>query len=142
MTVYLLHFDRPYIPAGCEDDPRCWMQHYLGSTDDLDATMRIYRKGYGRIRHPANVVLVMRRAGIGFQLARTWEGGRGREHGLKRRKSGSWKPPGRLCPLCHPMPRINRWEGGQESPLCERIKARKIDPVTIDDPWAALPAVS
>lgn len=130
MTVYLLHADRPYIPAGCEDRPWCWLLHYLGSALDLDERVRTHRAGRG-----ANVCLVWKRAGITFTLARTWDGMRAEERRIKRAYHFR-----RICPLCHPMPRINRWAGGRESPPCVRVKARNIDPVTIDDPWAAIPA--
>lgn len=78
--IYLLHFDRPYRHAA----------HYLGSTDDLDSRLAAHRAGAG-----ARLMEVIRAAGIGFTLARTWEGGRKRERQLKRQGGRS-----RMCPLC------------------------------------------
>lgn len=140
MSVYLLHADRPYIPAGCEGRPECWLCHYLGSAPDdtaplwpnLAERIAAHRKGRG-----SNVCLVWKRAGITFTLARTWPGGRTEERRIKR--SYHFR---RLCPVCHPMPRIDRWAGGQLPRPCERIKTRLINPATIDDPWAALPVAS
>lgn len=79
-TVYLLHFDAPYRHA----------RHYLGSADDLEARIEAHRKGKG-----ARLMAVINAAGIGFKLARTWEGTRALERQLKRRKASP-----RLCPLC------------------------------------------
>jgi predicted GIY-YIG superfamily endonuclease len=89
-TVYLLHFDRPYRHA----------RHYLGSTSDLRARLDQHRAGQG-----ARLMAVVRAAGIDFELARTWTGGRTRERQLKRRHASP-----RLCPMCGARPR-----GGSES---------------------------
>ena len=40
----------------------------------------------------------LRKAGIGFQLARTWDGDQTFERRLKKRKNAR-----RLCPLCNPL---------------------------------------
>ena len=80
MTVYLLHFETPYHHA----------QHYLGSTDNLDARLAEHRAGRG-----ARLTQVIKNAGISFSLARTWSGGREQERRLKR-----WKKSGDLCPIC------------------------------------------
>ncbi|QLY33990.1 hypothetical protein [Nocardia huaxiensis] len=84
-TVYLLHFDRPYRHA----------RHYTGWTADLDARLAEHRDGRG-----ARLMAVIRNAGIGFQLARTWDGTRGRERQLKREGGAS-----RRCPMCGVTPR-------------------------------------
>jgi predicted GIY-YIG superfamily endonuclease len=80
MTVYLLHFSHPYHHA----------QHYLGSTNNLDARLAEHRTGQG-----ARLTQVIRDAGIQFTLARTWEGGRDLERRLKR-----WHKSPELCPIC------------------------------------------
>jgi predicted GIY-YIG superfamily endonuclease len=80
MVVYLLHFDRRYKHAG----------HYLGSTVNLE--VRIYQHQHGR---GARLLEVISAAGITFQLARTWPGGKPRERQLKKQGGAS-----RLCPLC------------------------------------------
>ena len=79
--VYLLHFDRRYKHAG----------HYLGFVAcDLDHRLEIHKSGRG-----ANLIRVIREAGIDFKLARTWNGTRSRERRLKNRGGAS-----RFCPLC------------------------------------------
>ena len=80
MTVYLIHFDKPYKHA----------RHYLGSASDLNARLEEHRAGHG-----ARLIQVIQEAGITWRLARTWEGGRLLEHYLKMRKNSP-----RLCPLC------------------------------------------
>lgn len=81
--VYLLHFEQP-ISEGHTT------QHYIGSTDNL--TRRIWQHANG---HGARLCEVAKERGIGFQVVRTWEGGRREERKLKRRKSGPL-----LCPIC------------------------------------------
>jgi len=79
--VYLLHFDRPYRHA----------RHYLGYTEDLDDRIACHKSGNG-----SRLVEVISQVGIGFVLARTWEGGRKLERKLKNQKNS----PARLCPIC------------------------------------------
>jgi len=80
MVVYLLHFDRPYQHA----------KHYLGSCQDLERRLTQHGKGRG-----ARLLEVVRAVGIGWQLARTWCGGKHRERQLKKQGGAS-----RRCPLC------------------------------------------
>jgi predicted GIY-YIG superfamily endonuclease len=86
VTVYLIHLDQPYKHA----------RHYTGSAIDLDPRLAKHAAGQG-----ARLLAVVRAAGIGWQLARTWPGGRVRERQLKRQGGAS-----RRCPLCgvHPRP--------------------------------------
>ena len=80
-TVYLIHFDRPYRHA----------QHYTGWTaGDLDARLKQHEHGAG-----ARLMAVIAEAGIGWTLARTWQGSRARERQLKRQGGAS-----RRCPIC------------------------------------------
>jgi len=79
-TVYLTHFDRPYRHAG----------HYLGWTSDLDSRLAAHRNGTG-----ARLMEVIKEAGIGFQLVRTWKGTRKLERQLKNRGGHA-----RVCPVC------------------------------------------
>jgi predicted GIY-YIG superfamily endonuclease len=88
-TVYLLHFERRYRHAG----------HYMGTTSDLAARLAQHRAGRG-----ARLLTVIQTAGIGWQLVRTWPGGRERERQLKAQGGHA-----RLCPVCHPPRR--RWCG-------------------------------
>jgi hypothetical protein len=81
-TVYLLHFDAPFGHA----------RHYTGWASDL----------YGRLAHHggpggANLLQHVAKAGIGWQLARTWDGDRYLERRLKRRGGAT-----RRCPICCP----------------------------------------
>lgn len=89
-TVYLLHFDRPYMHA----------LHYLGWTraGRLDERLAEHRAGQG-----ARLMAVIKEAGIGFELARTWPGPRALERQLKRRHKIR-----RACPLCGIKPRAAR----------------------------------
>ena len=87
-VVYLLHFDRRYQHAG----------HYCGWSENLCSRLADHAAGRG-----ARLLTVLRDAGIGWQLARTWPGGRGRERALKRQGGAS-----RRCPLCGIHPRTVR----------------------------------
>ena len=79
--IYLLHFDRPYRHAA----------HYLGYSPNIPARLREHAAGTG-----ARLTQVVKDAGIGWQLARTWPGATRRdERRLKRRGSGR-----RQCPMC------------------------------------------
>ena len=84
-TVYLLHFDRPYVHAA----------HYTGWTTDLPARLAEHAAGRG-----ARLLAVVTSAGIGWTLARTWAGTRSAERALKRQGGAS-----RRCPLCGIHPR-------------------------------------
>ena len=87
-TVYLLHFDRPYRHAG----------HYTGWTTDLPTRLAEHATGQG-----GRLLTVIRGAGIGWHLARTWPGTRHTERALKRQGGAS-----RRCPLCGVTPRPRR----------------------------------
>lgn len=87
-TVYLLHFDRPYKHA----------RHYTGWAADLDARLDQHRHGHG-----ARLLAVLKDAGIGWQLARTWPGDRRRERQIKNMGGAS-----RSCPFCGVTPRPAR----------------------------------
>ena len=78
--VYLFHFNERLGHAG----------HYIGFTSDLPRRMSEHKRGHG-----TKIMRAIRRAGIGFVLARTWEGGREEERQLKARHNAP-----RLCPVC------------------------------------------
>ena len=84
-TVYLLHFDKPYVHAG----------HYTGWTTNLTQRLADHRAGRG-----ARLLAVITSAGIGWRLARTWPGTRAMERALKRQGGAS-----RRCPVCGITPR-------------------------------------
>jgi predicted GIY-YIG superfamily endonuclease len=86
MVVYLLHFDRPYRHA----------KHYLGSCQDLERRLTQHGKGRG-----ARLLEVVQAVGIGWQLARTWCGGKKRERQLKNQGGAS-----RRCPICKEARRV------------------------------------
>jgi hypothetical protein len=80
-TVYLLHFSAPYRHAA----------HYIGWTaGPVQDRLRQHQSGTG-----ARLIEVITNAGLTFDLARTWSGGRTLERG-KKRQGGA----GALCPLC------------------------------------------
>jgi hypothetical protein len=81
-TVYLLHFARPIGHA----------QHYMGSTSDLEQRLADHAAGGSR---GGRLPQVFAEAGIAFELARTWPGGRLRERQLKRQGGHA-----RKCPVC------------------------------------------
>lgn len=88
-TVYLLHFDRPYVPYPGAPAGSC-AQHYIGWAKSLEARLAHHAAGTG-----ARLLAAVTAAGIGWQVAATWPGGRDLERRLKRRGSAT-----RFCPAC------------------------------------------
>jgi len=93
-TVYLLHFDRLYVPYPGAPLRDC-AGHYVGWTRNVKRRLAEHAAGHG-----ARLLAVVREAGIGWQLARLWPGGRDRERQIKRQGG-----PARHCPLCGVKPR-------------------------------------
>lgn len=88
-SVYLIHFDRPYRHA----------KHYTGWALDLESRLALHAAGQG-----ARLLAVIRDAGIGWQVARTWENvDRHFERSLKNQGGAS-----RRCPLCGVTPATRR----------------------------------
>jgi len=108
-TVYLIHLDRPYKHAG----------HYLGWASNLDARLAHHAGGTG-----ANLLRVARNAGIGWQLARTWNGDRSRERQLKKQGGRS-----RLCPICKDPERAQAQVQRRNSPGVARAEIDSADAV-------------
>lgn len=86
MTVYLLHFDRPFRHA----------RHYLGSAADLVQRLHDHQFGGG-----ANIVRRAAEDGVRWQLVRTWtcrttKEARKLEADFKRAQHNT-----RLCPICN-----------------------------------------
>lgn len=90
MTVYLLHFERPI-----SDRHTC--QHYIGYAVNLEARIRHHRNGTSKAR----LLEVAKERGIGFEVVRTWEGGKDLERMLKNLKNAP-----SLCPKCQEMSRM------------------------------------
>ncbi len=91
-TVYLLHFDRPY-PRGVRssDGAPLFARHYIGWTRrDLEGRLHYHRSGWG-----SRFLRAVAEAGIGWTVARTWDGSRHDERELKKRHNTP-----KLCPLC------------------------------------------
>jgi hypothetical protein len=101
MTVYLLHVTDPVTGAAARYKHA---GHYTGSvrsSGSLKARLDAHRMGRG-----ARLMAVIAAAGLGFELARTWPGGRARERQLKRQGGAS-----RHCPLCGIKPMAPRRPG-------------------------------
>jgi hypothetical protein len=82
-TVYLLHFDQPFGHA----------RHYLGWASDGNLHRRLAHHAAGT---GANLLRHVGKAGIGWELARTWAGDRTLERRMKARGHT------RACPVCRP----------------------------------------
>jgi hypothetical protein len=72
-TVYLLHFDRPYV-AGAHAPCR----HYIGWTRSLGARLQHHAKGSG-----VRFLSFVHARGIRWTVAREWDGDRTLECRLK-----------------------------------------------------------
>lgn len=83
-TVYLLHLAEPFGHA----------RHYTGWASDGNLHRRLAHHAAGS---GANLLRHVGKAGIGWELARTWPGTRTEERRLKNRGGAS-----RRCPLCTP----------------------------------------
>jgi predicted GIY-YIG superfamily endonuclease len=83
-TVYLLCFDRPISSLHT-------CRHYLGWASDLGARLQEHAAGGG-----ARLTQVAISRGIGWVVARTWEGQTRKDERSKKRGSHGM----RLCPLC------------------------------------------
>jgi hypothetical protein len=82
-TVYLLHFAEPFGHA----------RHYIGWAGPGNLTARLSHHAAGT---GANLLRHVGKAGISWELARTWPGGRAEERRMKVRGAT------RRCPLCRP----------------------------------------
>jgi predicted GIY-YIG superfamily endonuclease len=86
VTVYLVHLDQRLGT----DHPKGGAGHYLGQTVDLDRRLAQHREGTG-----ARILAAAVNRGIGFDVVRTWPGGREEERQLKRQHNAP-----KLCPRC------------------------------------------
>lgn len=86
--VYLLHFLQP---IGNLSNPRGQASHYLGFTKSLKRRLADHRSGNGFA-----IMAAVAKAGIGWEVTRTWSNGtRALERRLKRRHNAP-----KLCPIC------------------------------------------
>jgi predicted GIY-YIG superfamily endonuclease len=83
-AVYLLHLDRPISDNHTS-------QHYLGWASNLDGRIWHHKNGTG-----ARFTQVAVERGIGFEVARVWEG----EDRAFERKLKNQKNLAALCPHC------------------------------------------
>ena len=81
--IYLLHFHTPYRHA-------C---HYTGWALDVDRRTAVHMDG---LANSSRLVKVALAAGIGFDVARIWEG-KTREDEAKMKAQGG---ASRRCPIC------------------------------------------
>ncbi len=97
-TVYLLHLSEPYGPGGGANG-RGTARHYTGWAGGgaRGLARRLAKHGTAQ---GARLLAMAQAAGITWELARTWPGGRDRERQLKRQGGAS-----RRCPLCGVTPR-------------------------------------
>ncbi|HEY9906377.1 MAG TPA: hypothetical protein V6D18_02060 [Thermosynechococcaceae cyanobacterium] len=82
-SVYLLHFSKPISPAHTT-------RHYLSYTKNLKKRLQQHRDGKG-----SRLCEVALERGIGFEVAKVWEGDRTLERQLKSQKNAP-----RFCPVC------------------------------------------
>jgi hypothetical protein len=87
-VVYLVHLQGRLG----SDHPRGGAQHYLGTTVDLDRRLAQHRDGTA-----ARMLAAANQLGIGYDVVRTWPGGRDVERRLKRQRNAP-----RMCPTCAP----------------------------------------
>ena len=84
-TVYLIHLEAPVRHA----------THYIGWTPgEVTARLVTHRAGRG-----SRMLAAVAAAGIGFDVVRTWPGGRLEERRIKRMRMAP-----RLCPTCRANP--------------------------------------
>ncbi len=81
MSVYILHFDRPYHHA----------KHYVGYAKDVEARIERHKAGNG-----ARLIQVITEAGIGFVVARVWKG---KTRTFERKIKDSHNTA-KYCPIC------------------------------------------
>lgn len=88
--LYLIHFE---TPLGSKKHKA---QHYLGFVEgdeqSVESRLMEHRAGWG-----AKITAAANRAGIRYDVVRTFPGDRTRERQMKK-----WKKIGPMCPVCSP----------------------------------------
>lgn len=92
MSVYLIHFERPFGPEGAPAGSTA--QHYIGSSPEYRLQARI-REELSGCAAAAVIMQHVIAAGIACEVVRTWPGGRKRERQIKEQGSAR-----RVCPAC------------------------------------------
>lgn len=143
MTVYLLHLKQPLSRGTSPSGKPLSAQHYVGYADDLVARLLAHQettwmpfdepvvgqdgsvKAGERRGKGATFMGFANYAGVGWQLARTWDGaGRRAERLIKAGKNAP-----KLCPVCNP--RAMLWKS-------EEALERALQPEMTDDTGPAL----
>jgi hypothetical protein len=96
--VYLLHFGQPYVPYPGAPAGAC-AGHYTGFAAGGPLALKRRLSQHGTAAG-ARLMLAVARAGINWELARTWPGTRALERRLKVQGGAA-----RRCPLCGVTPR-------------------------------------
>jgi predicted GIY-YIG superfamily endonuclease len=86
VTVYLVCMDQRLGSGHALGGAR----HYLGQTINLEQRLETHRAGIG-----AKILAAAVERGIGFEVVRTWPGGRAEERQLKALHNAP-----KLCPRC------------------------------------------
>ena len=118
MTVYLLHLDQPLSRGTSPAGKPLTAGHYIGWTDDLVGRLLAHDDTVwepleqpettedGGVRrgkkqgHGSSFIGFVNYMGIGYRLARTWDGETA-DRALERRLKNAKIAP-RLCPICNP----------------------------------------
>jgi len=124
MSVYLIHLEKPLARGVSPDGQALKAGHYIGYTEDLvgrildhgdttwepldePVTLEDGRICTGAKHGPgATFMGVANTRGIGYELARTWEGP-GADRMFERRLK-NYKNAPRLCPVCDPERALER----------------------------------
>ena len=87
--IYMMHFDKPFKHT----------KHYVGYTGDKNFEKRLarHKKGGG-----SRLLRAVGKAGIRYDVVRTWHGERDVERRIKNQKNAP-----RFCPICKHMASIN-----------------------------------
>lgn len=115
--VYLYHFSQP-IGSDLHS-----AQHYLGSTEDLNARDWVHRAGRG-----AKILAYCVANGVEFKRVRIWTGDRKLERKLKNRHHHA-----KLCPICNPKLYHHEPDVDFYSTELDNLRAGKVKPLYV--PW-------
>ncbi len=112
-TAYLIHFEERYKHAG----------HYSGFSTNLPGELARHAAGTG-----ARLMKVIRDAGIGWHVSRTWEGVTREQENRIKESSGA-----KRCPDCGFKPREAKKEAAPKIPKPREAAEQKSDPYAVRD---------